>query len=52
MTLVMVLVLLTFIINGASSPGTELCTVVETMYSYEVLFNVQGDSVFGEGCGL
>ena len=28
--------------------GTELCTVVETMYSYEVLFGVTGDTVFGE----
>ena len=28
--------------------GTELCTVVETMYSYEILFSVTGDTVFGE----
>ena len=28
--------------------GTELCTVVETMYSYEVLFSVTGDTVFGK----
>ena len=28
--------------------GTELCTVVETMYSYEMLFSVIGDPKFGE----
>ena len=36
------------VIFASSSPGTELCTVVETMYSYEVLFSVQGDCAFGE----
>lgn len=30
------------------SRGSELCTVVETMFSYEVLFGIQGDTVFGE----
>ena len=29
------------------SRGTELCTVVETMFSYETLFEIQGDPVFG-----
>ena len=36
-------------INLPPSTGTELCTVVEAMYSYEVLFGVQGDCAFGEG---
>jgi hypothetical protein len=30
------------------SRGTELCTVVETMFSYETLFEIQGDTVFAE----
>lgn len=30
------------------SRGSELCTVVETMFSYEVLFGIQGDTVFAE----
>ena len=30
------------------SHGTELCTVVEAMWSYEVLFLVQGDPKFAE----
>ena len=30
------------------STGTELCTVVEAMYSYEVLFGIHGDPLFGE----
>ena len=30
------------------SRGSELCTVVETMFSYEVLFSIQGDPIFGE----
>lgn len=29
------------------SRGTELCTVVETMFSYETLFEIQGDPMFG-----
>ena len=29
------------------SRGTELCTVVETMFSYETLFEIQGDPIFG-----
>ena len=29
------------------SRGTELCTVVETMFSYETLFEIQGDPLFG-----
>lgn len=28
--------------------GTELCTVVEAMYSYEVLFGIHGDPLFAE----
>ena len=28
--------------------GTELCTVVETMYSYKMLFSVIGDPIFGK----
>ncbi len=28
--------------------GTELCTVVETMFSFEVLFSILGDPVFAE----
>lgn len=31
------------------SRGTELCTVVETMFSYETLFEIQGDPIFGIG---
>jgi hypothetical protein len=30
------------------SRGTELCTVVEAMYSYEVLFSIHGDPLFAE----
>lgn len=30
------------------SRGTELCTVVEAMFSYEVLFGIQGDVMFAE----
>ena len=30
------------------SHGTELCTVVEAMWSYEVLFAIQGDAKFAE----
>lgn len=30
------------------SRGTELCTVVESMFSYETLFGIQGDPIFGE----
>ena len=30
------------------SRGSELCTVVETMFSYEVLFSIQGSTKFGE----
>ena len=33
------------------SRGTELCTVVETMFSYETLFEIQGDPVFGTQLG-
>lgn len=29
------------------SRGTELCTVVEAMFSYETLFEIQGDPIFG-----
>ena len=29
------------------SRGTELCTVVESMFSYETLFQIQGDPIFG-----
>lgn len=29
------------------SRGTELCTVVETMFSYETLFEIHGDPLFG-----
>lgn len=29
------------------SRGTELCTVVESMFSYETLFEIHGDPVFG-----
>ena len=29
------------------STGTELCTVVESMFSFETLFEIQGDPVFG-----
>ena len=29
------------------SRGTELCTVVETMFSYEILFEILGDPIFG-----
>ena len=29
------------------SRGTELCTVVESMFSYETLFEIQGDPIFG-----
>ena len=28
--------------------GTELCTVVETMYSFEMLFSILGDREFAE----
>ena len=28
--------------------GTELCTVVEAMFSYEMLFSIQGDPMFAE----
>ena len=28
--------------------GTELCTVVEAMFSFEVLFGIYGDPVFGK----
>ena len=30
------------------SHGTELCTVVEAMWSYEMLFSIQGDPKFAE----
>jgi hypothetical protein len=30
------------------SRGTELCTVVESMFSYETLFEIQGDPIFAE----
>ena len=30
------------------SHGTELCAVVEAMWSYETLFSIQGDAVFAE----
>ena len=30
------------------SLGTELCTVVEAMFSYETLFAIQGDPIFAE----
>ena len=30
--------------------GTELCTVVEAMFSYETLFSIQGDPIFGKLC--
>ena len=29
------------------SRGTELCTVVESMFSYETLFGIQGNPIFG-----
>lgn len=29
------------------SRGTELCTVVESMFSYETLFGIHGDPIFG-----
>ena len=29
------------------SAGVELCAVVEAMYSYEMLFSITGDPVFG-----
>ena len=28
--------------------GTELCTVVESMFSFETLFSIQGDPMFAE----
>ena len=28
--------------------GTELCTVVEAMFSFEVLFGIYGDPMFGK----
>ena len=28
--------------------GTELCTVVEAMFSFETLFSIQGDPTFAE----
>lgn len=28
--------------------GTELCTVVEAMFSHEMLFSIQGDPMFAE----
>ena len=34
------------------STGTELCTVVESMFSFETLFEIQGDPVFGISTSL
>ena len=36
--------------NARFHLGTELCTVVEAMYSYEVLYSVTGDTIFGKYC--
>ena len=33
--------------HSPSFAGTELCTVVEAMYSWEILFSIQGDPIFG-----
>ena len=33
---------------GILYTGSELCTVVETMFSYEVLFHIIGDPKFAE----
>jgi hypothetical protein len=30
------------------SHGTELCTVVEAMYSFETMFSIHGDAIFAE----
>ena len=32
------------------SHGTELCTIVETMFSYATLHNILGDAAFAERC--
>ena len=45
-------ILLAFSLCYVLSTGTELCTVVESMFSFDTLFGIQGDPVFGMSISL